>query len=134
MKRHVAVLVALVGGAATAWLLSRPPSVPSDPVYWPVSELPKSLRDGLPSGPVRVSFLLPLTSTADPLVWHYHPGRPVEVAPATYSIRFVREPKFPARLPVTVEGFAAFAPDGVRRVNGVPGVVVLSDAVLRESP
>jgi len=117
-------------GSLTWCFLTRKPAV-DEIVAWPVDELPKAMRDGSEPPFVCVAFQFLLTPTADPLVWLYHPGYPPKVAPASYEVRFVREPKFPARPPVNVCGRPSYRPDAVRRASGVPGVVVLSAAETR---
>lgn len=123
---------------ATAVYLSRPvvPVLPTDPQPWPVASLPKHLYHSPGSvRSARVSFPLHLQPTADPLVWRYHPGHPPAVAPMTYEVHFDSPPSFPAVPPVTVtatvEGLKL---DPVRRLNGVPGFIVLRHAVLPASP
>lgn len=55
------------------------------PTYSP-AELCKA---NLPPGTiVRIYFRLPLTPTADPLIWEYRPGHPVELIPPTMRVFF----------------------------------------------
>lgn len=101
------------------------------PESWPVGALPKhAYKTGRGGFDAVVSFQHPLTPTADPLVFHYHPGHPPAVVPATYEVRFAAPPDFPPSPPYVVRGRVSHVePDLVRRVNGVPGRLVLLAAV-----
>lgn len=132
----------LVGGVsvlaiAGVTLLVWPKQVPQDhqPTPVPFSKLPVVVyRKGEHVGrQVLVSFYRPLTATPDPLVYHFHPGEPAIVVPATYRLHFDSPPPLTASTVIgTVEGID---PDGIRRLNGVPGLVVLRGCrVLPSSP
>lgn len=123
--------------AWAAWPKPTPPPVATHPRPVHFSDLPRYVYRGEYRGElVRVAFYRPLTPTADPLVWEFHPGEPASVVPATVRIHFAEPPDFPPRsLAVvvgTVEGIDA---DLVIRTNGVPGVLVLRAArVVPASP
>lgn len=129
--------MAVLGGVALAVLFCRPapaPVVSPVPQPWPTAELPKHVFRTRFAGRVRVTFQFPLQPTADPLVWHYHPGHPPKIAPPTYRVHFLTIEQALTvsgdTVAVVVEGTVeGIAPDLVRRVSGVPGVLVLRGAV-----
>jgi len=132
MKRVLWVVLgvfAVVAGVLLAFAVGRQPESvsPSEkPVRIQFSQLPLAVfeRGRYVGHKVRVAFYRPLTPTDDPLVYHFHPGEPVEVVPPTYRLHFASPPEFRSHVVVvgTVEGVH---PDYVKRINGVPGVLVL---------
>ena len=104
----------------------------TEPASWPADTLPGHLyRTGATDLPVRVGFPFPLSPTADPLVWNYHPGYPAEHTPPSYRIHFAEPPRLPpAGQPIVITGFALFEPDTLRRINGLPGVALVRAARL----
>ena len=97
----------------------------------PCDDLPRAVfeRGEYVGRSVRVGFELPLTPTADPLSWEYRPGIPPTAVPAVYRIHFERPPEFGRSMPVLVVGTVSrFEPDTRRRLNRVPGVVVITGA------
>lgn len=128
-------MVAVAAVAAVLLYQQVKPAEPAGVRSWPVADLPRHVyRTGATGQRVRVTFPLPLQPTADPLVWHYHPGHPPKIAPPTYRVHFqtieqaltVSGDTVAVVVEGTVEGIA---PDLVRRVSGVPGVLVLRGAV-----
>ncbi len=122
----------VAGGAvvmtAAGVLLWPKSTTPVDPVAVHFSELPKAvLRTGEYRGrQVRVAFYRAPVPTADPLVWHFHPGEPARVVPASYRLHFACPPPAFDTLPVVVVGTV----DGIEadltiRPSGVPGVLVI---------
>jgi hypothetical protein len=115
----------VVALTAAAWLCWPRSTTCPEPVGVHFSDLPKQVyrRGDYKGQAVRVAFYRSLTPTDDPLVWHFHPGEPAAVVPPTYRLHFAEPPTAGPLIVVgTVEGID---PDGVRRVSGVPGVVVL---------
>jgi hypothetical protein len=119
----------VLGAIVLLWNpLGKPPKAePTGVQLWPVAELPKAMVADKPLS-VRVGFPHGLTPTDDPCVFVYSGAVP-DVLPKTYEIHFREPPAFPARPPI-VEGRAGFIADDLRRGSGVPGYVVLRDAVL----
>lgn len=103
------------------------------------AELPRALfeRNEYRGSRVRLSFELPLTPTADQLVFEYRPGIPSDITAPTYRIHFERPPALGSNLPVVVVGTVkGLEPDNRVRLNRVPGAVAITGAsvVPRESP
>lgn len=123
------VLGVVAAGAAFLFYRPAPESTPPAVQPWPVGDLPKHLyRSGQTGLRVRVAFQMPLQPTADPLVFLYHPGWPPRTIPPTYRVHFDSPPTLPAGA-VVVEGTAErIEPDDTRRLNGVPGLLVLRGA------
>lgn len=122
---------------ALAWLSGRPgfPGKPpgADTARVPCAELPRAVfeRGEYRGSRVMVSFELPLTATADPLVWEYRPGIPADITAPTYRIHFERPPHPGSNLPVVVVGTVqGIDPDSRVRLNRVPGAVLLTGATV----
>lgn len=131
--RHVIAPAAVTAVAlVVVWLGCRTPEPEPAVELWPVAGLPKHVyHTGRAGFTAEVSFQHPLTPTADPCVYLYHPGRPVSVCPASYEIRFARPPAQFQPSPVVVRGrVEVIRADAVRRVSGVPGRLVLCGCVL----
>lgn len=131
---------AVAAGGTVAVLLPKSTTTndqPPEPLAVEQASLPRDLfeRGEYRGRVVRVGFELPLTPTADPLVWEYRPGLPPEHTPPTYRVHFDTRPEF-GRPPHVVTGTVSHLdPDARRRVNRVPGVVVITSAsVARPSP
>lgn len=123
----VGVVTVAAGAAVLLYQRVQPP--PAAVEDWPVADLPRHVyRTGATGQRVRVTFQFPLAPTADPCVFHYHPGHPPKVAPPTYRVHFDTPPALPAGA-VLVEGtVGGIDPDLTRRLSGVPGVLVLRRA------
>lgn len=116
--------------AGTARNAAVRPAPADGPVPWPVYDPPKALFAGADvPATVCVAFTHRPTPTADPLVWLYHPSSP-PVGPPYYEIHFGR-PKWGNTAPFRVEGTPHLRKDGLRRINRVPGTVILAGASLR---
>lgn len=75
-----------------------------------------------PDSPVQIVLEFRPNSTADPLVWEYRPSS-FGTVPPSIQFHFRNVPKGPFK---TVTGTVSFLEfDLKRRVNGVPGVVVM---------
>lgn len=123
----VAAMVGMPFACQPADTLPEPTPPATEPARVHFSKLPSLVyAKGEHVGrEVRTAFYRPLVATADPLVYHFHPGEPAEVVPATYRLHFDSSPVFgdsPCVVVGTVEGIDA---DLVKRLNGVPGVLVL---------
>ncbi len=125
--RHVAALAGVVAVLAAYFMVSaeRPKS------GWPANDLPRRMDAGLPvADRVTVSFRLPLTPTADPRVWTYHPGFPVRAIPATYEIHFDDPVGGVPAIPAVVTGEPEWRPHAKPMLRRSTGLVVLRRATL----
>ncbi len=105
-----------------------PPVTPAtEPVRIHFSKLPPLVyaRNAHVGEQVRVAFYRPLDPTADPLVYLFHPGEPVAVVPPTYRLHFAAPPVFEESPAVVVGAVDGIDVDFVKRLSGVPGVLVL---------
>ena len=124
-------MAAVAAGVLLAWGFSAErvrPGETTEPVRVHFSQLPTLVyaRSQFVGQRVRVAFYRPLTPTDDATVYHFHPGEPVQVTPATYRLHFVEPPTFGSRV-VVVGTVGGVEPDFVKRLNAVPGVLVLTD-------
>lgn len=138
MNRRLWLVMAGGGVVAVASLVCLPfacrpadplPEIPppSEPARIHFSRLPPLVytRGEYVGREVRTAFYRLPAPTADPLVYLFHPGEPVEVNPPTYRLHFGTPPVF-ADAPFVVVGTVdGIDTDLVRRLNGVPGVLVL---------
>lgn len=129
----------LVG--VTVVILARPKPTPlataptTAPRYATAAGLVKSVYDPVEKGGtpdtgfwVRIPFeekLLP--SENDPRIWHYYPTK--LLAPSI-RVEFENPPALPLPAPVcvVVGHVERFDRDGGRRLNGIPGLVVITSA------
>jgi hypothetical protein len=116
------------------WWASRegpPAPTAAEPVPVTPSALPRLVyRTGAVGHTVRVPFEAPLAPTADPRVWLYHPGTPHKAHPETIRVEFADPPALPLPAPlcVVVGRVDRIDIDLRRRLNQVPGCVVLTSA------
>ena len=100
------------------------------PAVYHFSDLPREVFYGrvLTGQVVTVSYPFRLQSTADPHVYHFHPGTPN--VPYTHRIVFA-SPQYDLRCPVTVTGTVqGIDTDGRVRLSNIPGSVVIRGAFL----
>lgn len=124
-------MIVLVAVAVSAWPVPRSRHDPS-PVAVHFSDLAPAVyyRGRYRGELVRVAYPIRLHPTADPLVWEFRPGS--DQLPPTHRIHFAEPPPSgPLTVVGTVQGIE---PDGVVRLNNVPGVVVIRGAVVTTSP
>lgn len=124
----------LASAVAVALWTNRPTHDTADPqpVAVHFSDLaPAVYRRGSYRGQVvRIVYPSRLHPTADPLIWEFRPGS--DQLPPTHRIHFAEAPPSgPLTVVGTVQGIE---PDGVVRLNNVPGVVVIRGAVVTTSP
>ena len=100
------------------------------PSVYHFSDLPREVYYGrvLAGQIVTVSYPFRLQDTADPRVWHFHPG--TTNVPYTHRIVFA-SPQYDLRCPVTVTGTVqGIDTDGRVRLSNIPGSVVIRGAFL----
>ena len=103
------------------------------PSVYHFSDLPREVFYGrvLAGQVVTVSYPLRLHGTADPHVYHFHPG--TQNVPHTHRIVFA-SPQYELRCPVTVTGTVqGIDTDGQVRLNNIPGAVVIRAAFVSPS-
>ena len=127
----VAVLASAV---AVALWTNRPAHDTADrqPVAVHFSDLaPAVYRRGHYRGQVvRIVYPSRLHPTADPLVWEFRPGS--DQLPPTHRIHFAESP--PSGLLTVLGTVDGIDPDGMVRLNNVPGVVVIRGAAVTTTP
>lgn len=116
-----------VGYCVYGYAAGRPGPVPT----YRVERLTRGVFAGRVGAGERVTALFdfPLTPTADPRVWEYRPGVMGKL-PAAVRVEFLDSAAVPVGVIVrAVTGVVSFETDLLVRPNGVPGVVVISEAV-----
>lgn len=136
MKKPLKTVLAAVAGLVLGVVVTTGVCWWRQPAPAPVvksvecSRLPKTVfdRGEFVGSRVVVAFPLPLVPMNDPLVWRFRPGT---AALDTYRIHFRHPPQaFIPGHPVVVEATVEkIEYDMELRPSGVPGVLVLSDAV-----
>ncbi len=120
------VVVSILAAVALVWA-TRPARLTANPVPVHVSDLAPAVyqRNQYRGQLVRVAYPLRLHPTADPLAWEFRPGS--DTLPPTHRIHFTESPPL-GGCPVVIGTVDRIEPDGIVRLNNVPGVVVIRSA------